>query len=43
VVRVCVAAGTVDELKLDRVHGKMTAQEAFEAYLRRWQTQNKTA
>jgi len=43
VVRVCVAAGTVDELKLDRVHNKMTAQEAFEAYLRRWQTQNKTA
>jgi hypothetical protein len=43
VVRVCVAANTVDELKLDRVHHKMTAQEAFEAYLRRWQTQNKTA
>jgi hypothetical protein len=37
VVRVCVASGTVDELKLDRVHHKMTAQEAFEAYLRRWQ------
>jgi hypothetical protein len=43
VVRVCVATDTVDELKLDRVHGKMTAQEAFEAYLRRWQTQNRTA
>jgi SNF2-related domain len=43
VVRVCVASGTVDELKLDRVHHKMTAQAAFEAYLRRWQTQNKTA
>ncbi len=43
VVRVCVASNTVDELKLDRVHHKMTAQEAFEAYLRRWQTQNKTA
>ena len=43
VVRVCVATDTVDGLKLDRVHGKMTAQEAFEAYLRRWQTQNKTA
>jgi SNF2 family DNA or RNA helicase len=43
VVRVCVATGTVDELKLDRVYHKMTAQAAFEAYLRRWQTQNKTA
>jgi hypothetical protein len=43
VVRVCVAANTVDELKLDRVHGKMTAQEAFEAYLRRWQKRNKAA
>ena len=43
VVRVCVASNTVDELKLDRVHNKMSAQEAFEAYLRRWQTQNKTA
>ena len=36
VVRVCVASGTVDELKLDRVHLKMGAQEAFEAWLRRW-------
>jgi SNF2 family DNA or RNA helicase len=36
VVRVCVASGTVDELKLDRVHFKMGAQEAFEAWLRRW-------
>ena len=36
VVRVCVANRTVDELKLDRVHRKMSAQEAFEAYLRRW-------
>jgi hypothetical protein len=42
-VRVCVAANTVDELKLDRVYHKMTAQEAFEAYLRRWQTRNKAA
>ena len=42
-VRVCVAANTVDELKLNRVHHKMTAQEAFEAYLRRWQTRNKAA
>jgi len=36
VVRVCVASDTVDELKLDRVHFKMGAQEAFEAWLRRW-------
>jgi len=36
VVRVCVASRTVDELKLDRVHRKMSAQEAFEVYLRRW-------
>lgn len=34
-VRVCVADHTVDELKLDRVHHKMTAQQAFEAWLRR--------
>jgi len=34
VVRVCVAAGTVDQMKLNRVHNKMTAQAAFEAYLR---------
>ena len=39
VVRVCVASRTVDELKLDRVHRKMSAQEAFEAYLRRWHQQ----
>ena len=37
VVRVCVADDTVDQMKLDRVHDKMTAQEAFEAYLRRHQ------
>ena len=36
VVRVCVARDTVDGMKLDRVHGKMSAQEAFEAYLRRF-------
>jgi hypothetical protein len=36
VVRVCVASDTVDELKLDRVHFKMGAQEAFEAWMRRW-------
>jgi len=35
IVRVCVAADTVDQMKLDRVHHKMAAQEAFEAYLRR--------
>jgi SNF2 family DNA or RNA helicase len=34
VVRICVATDTVDELKLDRVHRKMSAQEAFEAWLR---------
>jgi len=34
IVRVCVATNTVDELKLNRVHMKLTAQEAFEAYLR---------
>ena len=33
-VRVCVASRTVDVLKLNRVHRKMTAQAAFEAYLR---------
>jgi hypothetical protein len=43
VVRVCVATNTVDELKLSRVYNKMTAQEAFEAYLRRRQTRNKAA
>ena len=37
VVRVCVATDTVDQMKLDRVHEKMTAQAAFEAYLRRHQ------
>ena len=36
VVRVCVAHGTVDQMKLDRVHHKMSAQEAFEAWLRNW-------
>jgi hypothetical protein len=42
-VRVCVATNTVDELKLARVYHKMSAQEAFEAYLRRRQTRNKAA
>jgi SNF2 family DNA or RNA helicase len=35
IVRVCCAVGTVDQLKLDRVHHKMSSQAAFEAYLRR--------
>jgi hypothetical protein len=35
IVRVCVAAGTVDQMKINRVQLKMTAQEAFEDYLRR--------
>jgi len=34
IVRVCVTADTVDQMKLNRVHHKMAAQEAFEAYLR---------
>ena len=34
IVRVCVATDTVDQLKLNRVHFKMSAQSAFEAYLR---------
>ena len=42
-VRVCVARDTVDEMKLDRVYRKMSAQEAFEAYLRRLATKNKAA
>ena len=42
-VRVCVARDTVDEMKLDRVYRKMSAQEAFEAYLRRLATNNKAA
>jgi len=33
-VRVCSASDTVDQMKLDRVHYKMTAQQAFEKYLR---------
>jgi hypothetical protein len=42
VVRVCVARNTVDQMKLNRVHKKMTAQEAFEAYLRGWKQQQRT-
>jgi SNF2 family DNA or RNA helicase len=32
---VCVAVGTVDEMKRDRVLGKMLAQEAFKRHLER--------
>jgi SNF2 family DNA or RNA helicase len=32
-VHVCIAAGTVDEMKRDRVLGKMSAQEAFKRHL----------
>jgi SNF2 domain-containing protein len=32
-VHVCVATGTVDEMKRDRVLGKMSAQEAFRRHL----------
>ena len=34
-IHVCVAAGTVDEMKRDRVHGKLSAQEAFRRHLER--------
>jgi SNF2 family DNA or RNA helicase len=34
-IHVCVAAGTIDEMKRDRVHGKMSAQEAFRRHLER--------
>jgi hypothetical protein len=33
IVRVCVANNTIDDMKLDRVHGKLSAQQAFERYL----------
>ena len=32
-VHVCIAADTVDDLKRTRVLGKLSAQQAFEAYL----------
>ena len=32
-VHICVAAGTVDEMKRDRVLGKLSAQEAFKRHL----------
>jgi hypothetical protein len=34
-IHVCIATGTVDELKRDRVIGKMSAQEAFRRHLER--------
>jgi SNF2 family DNA or RNA helicase len=34
-VHVCVATGTVDEMKRDRVIGKLSAQEAFRRHLER--------
>jgi len=42
-VRVCVAANTVDVMKLNRVHAKMSAQEAFEQYLRDAQSERSHA
>jgi hypothetical protein len=32
-IHICVATGTVDEMKRDRVFGKMSAQEAFRRHL----------
>jgi SNF2 family DNA or RNA helicase len=32
-IHVCVATGTVDEMKRNRVIGKMSAQEAFRRHL----------
>jgi SNF2 family DNA or RNA helicase len=32
-IHVCIAAGTVDEMKRDRVIGKLSAQEAFKKHL----------
>jgi hypothetical protein len=32
-IHVCIAAGTIDEMKRDRVIGKMSAQEAFKRHL----------
>ena len=34
-IHVCVAVDTVDEMKRDRVLGKMSAQEAFRRHLER--------
>jgi hypothetical protein len=33
-IHVCCARSTVDQLKRSRVIGKLTAQQAFETYLR---------
>jgi len=43
VVRVCIADDTVDGLKVNRVFYKMSAQEAFEAWLRTWHSKQKAA
>ena len=42
VVRVCVARGTVDEMKLLRVHHKVEAQKAFEMYIHGFASRRKT-
>jgi SNF2 family DNA or RNA helicase len=42
-VHVCCATDTIDDAKRARVIDKLSAQAAFEAYLRRWQTRNKAA
>ena len=42
-IHVCVAAGTVDEMKRDRVIGKMSAQEAFRRHLEQSLMQARTA
>ena len=34
-IHVCIAANTIDEMKRDRVHGKMSAQDAFRRHLER--------
>jgi hypothetical protein len=34
-IHICIAAGTVDEMKRDRVLGKMSMQEAFKRHLER--------
>ncbi len=34
-IHLCLARGTIDEMKRDRVVGKMTAQDAFRRHLER--------
>ena len=34
-VHICLAEGTVDEMKRDRVIDKLSAQEAFQRHLQR--------